>query len=162
VAIDTHSAAFEPPTPPPAIVGWRPFLGSILLERGLLASERLAEALAEAQATRRRLGEVLVGHAWIYEQDLARALAYQYGLEYVDLHTAYRNPREAALLDPEIGRRCRALPMCFSGDGLVVAVVDPAPEVVAEVQTRLPYALRLVVAEPSLVQGLWEELLARK
>jgi hypothetical protein len=52
--------------------------------------------------------------------------------------------------------------MCFSGDELVVAVADPAPEVVAEVQARLPYALRLVVAEQSLVQGLWDELLARR
>ena len=157
VAIDTHLAAFEPPLP--ALLGGRPLLGSILLERGLLAPERLAAALAEGQATRTRLGEVLLGHAWIYEQELARALAFQYGLEYVDLHTAYRNARDAALLDPEVGRRCRALPLCFSGDELVVAVADPAPDVVAEVQSRLPYPLRLVVAEPSLVQSIWEDLL---
>ena len=49
--------------------------------------------------------------------------------------------------------------MCFSGDELVVAVAGPAPDVVAEVQGRLPYALRLVVAEPSLVQGVWDEVL---
>src|SRR5919204_664374 len=157
VAIDTHSAAFEPPSP--AFLASRPLSGSILLERGLLAPDRLAEALAEGQATHRRLGDVLLGHDWIYEQELARALACQHGLEYVDLHTACRNPRDAALLDPEVGRRCRALPMCFSGDELVVAVADPAPAVVGELQARLPYALRLVVSEPSLVESAWDDLL---
>ncbi|HYZ76957.1 MAG TPA: hypothetical protein VE596_06235 [Gaiellaceae bacterium] len=157
VAIDTHSAASE--LPPPSLLAGRPLLGSILLERGLLAPDRLVEALAEGQATQRRLGDVLLGHAWIYEQELARALAHQYGLEYVDLHTACRNPRDAALLDPEVGQRCRALPMCFNGDELVVAVADPAPVVVEELQARLPYTLRLVVTEPSLVQSAWDDLL---
>jgi len=153
VSIDTHSDRS------PAFLGGRQLLGSILLERGLVAPERLAEALAEGHATQRRLGEVLLGHDWIYEQELARALAYQHGLEYVDLQTALRSPREAALLDPEVGRRCRALPLCWSGDELVVAVADPGPEVVAELQARLPYALRLVVAEPSLVDAAWDDLL---
>ena len=157
VAIDTHRDPLQPP--PPVLLTDRPLLGSILLERGLLDSGRLAEALAEGQATHRRLGDVLLGHAWIYEQELARALAYQYGLEYVDLETAYRNPRDAGLLDPQVGRRCRALPICFSGDELVVAVGDPAPAVVEELQARLPYALRLVVSEPSLVESAWDDLL---
>ena len=81
----------------------RPLLGTILAERGLIDPARLAEALAEAQATGRRVGEVLLRKGWIYEQELARALAHQYGLEYVDLKTAYLNPRDAALLDPELG-----------------------------------------------------------
>src|ERR671922_140257 len=98
VAIDTHSAASE--LPPPSLLAGRPLLGSILLERGLLAPDRLVEALAEGQATQRRLG-----------------------------------------------------------DELVVAVADPAPVVVEELQARLPYTLRLVVTEPSLVQSAWDDLL---
>ena len=58
-----------------------------------------------------------------------------------------------------MGRRCRALPMCFSGDELVVALADPAPEIVEELRARLPYALRLVVTEPSLVETAWDDLL---
>jgi len=138
----------------------RPLLGTILVERGLIDSVRLAEALAEAGATNLRVGEVLLRKGWIYEQELARALAHQYGLEYVDLETAYLNPRDAALLDPEVGQRCRAVPICMAGDELVVAVADPAPEVVGELRARLPYPLRLVLAEPTLVQHAWDELLA--
>jgi hypothetical protein len=154
VAIDTYS------DPSAAPLGMRPLLGAILAERGLVDPERLAEALAESLSTRERLGEVLLRRGWIYEQELARALAYQYELEYVDLHTAYLNPRDAALLDPEVGQRCRAVPICLSGDELVVAIADPAPALVDELRARLPYPLRLVVAEPTLVQHVWDELLA--
>ena len=138
----------------------RPLLGAILAERGLIDSERLAEALAEAQATSQRVGEVLLRKGWIYEQELARALAYQYELEYVDLETACLNPHDAALLDPEVEQRSRAIPICVAGDELVVAIADPAPHLVEELRARLPYPLRLVVAEPSLVQRVWDDLLA--
>jgi type IV pilus assembly protein PilB len=158
VTIGTYSDA--PPPVPPVPLGMRPLLGTILAERGLIDPARLAEALAEAQATSQRVGEVLLRKGWIYEQELARALAYQYGLEYVDLETAYLDPRAAALLDPGVGQRCRAVPLCFAGDELVVAVADPAPDVVEELRARLPYPLRLVVAEPTLVQRAWNDLLA--
>ena len=158
VTIGTYSDA--PPAVPPVALGMRPLLGTILAERGLIDPARLAEALAETLATGRRLGEVLLARGWIYEQELARALAHQYGLEYVDLETACLNPRDAALLDPAVGQRCRAVPICVAGDELLVAVADPAPEVVEELRARLPYPLRLVVAEPGLVQQAWDDLLA--
>jgi type IV pilus assembly protein PilB len=161
VTIGTYSDALPPaPSVPPVPLAMRPLLGTILAERGLIDPLRLAEALAEAQATSRRIGEVLLQKGWIYEQELARALAHQYGLEYVDLETAGLNPRDAALLDPEVGRRCRALPIGVAGDELVVAVADPAPEIVEELRARLPYPVRLVVAEPTLVQRIWDDLLA--
>jgi type IV pilus assembly protein PilB len=138
----------------------RPLLGAILAERGLIDPERLAEALAEAQATHQRVGEVLLRKGWLYEQELARALAHQYELEYVDLETACVNPRDAALLDPAVGQRCRAVPISFAGDELVVAIADPAPHLVDELRARLPYPLRLVVAEPSLVERAWDDLLS--
>jgi type II secretion system (T2SS) protein E len=153
VTIGTYS---DPPVP----LGMRPLLGAILVERGLIDSERLTEALAEAQATKQRLGDVLLHRGWIYEQELARALAHQYELEYVDLNTACLNARDAALLDPEVGQRCRAVPICVAGDELVVALADPAPDLVDELRARLPYPLRLVLAEPTLVQHVWDELLA--
>ena len=158
VTIGTYSDA---PAPSPTVpLGMRPLLGTILAERGLIDPTRLAEALAEAQATHQRVGEVLLRKGWIYEQELARALAHQYGLEYVDLETACVSPRDAALLDPAVGQRCRAVPICVAGDELVVAVADPAPAVVEELRTRLPYPLRLVVAEPTLVQRVWDDLLS--
>lgn len=158
VTIGTYSDA--PPPVPPVPLGMRPLLGTILAERGLIDPARLAEALAEAQATNQRVGEVLLRKGWIYEQELARALAHQYGLEYVDLNTASVNPRDAALLDPGVGQRCRAVPICVAGDEIVVAVADPALDVVEELRARLPYPVRPVVAEPTLVQQVWDALLS--
>src|SRR2546430_16724503 len=144
VTIGTYS---DVPSPVP--LGMRPLLGTILAERGLIDPARLAEALAEAQATNQRVGEVLLRRGWIYEQELARALAHQYELEYVDLYTACLNPRDAALLDPEVGQRCRAVPICVTGGEPVVAVSHPAPEVVDELRARLPYPLRLLLPAPT-------------
>ena len=48
----------------------------------------------------------------------------------------------------------------MAGDELVVAVADPVPDVVEELRARLPYPLRLVVAEPTLVQRVWDDLLS--
>ena len=70
VTIGTYSDA-----PSSVQLGMRPLLGTILAERGLIDPARLAEALAEAQATDRCVGEVLLRKGWIYEQELARAPA---------------------------------------------------------------------------------------
>ncbi len=59
---------------------WRP-LGSLLVEKGLLTEEELAEALAEQPRTGRRLGEILVERGYVSSPAVARALAEQYGAE---------------------------------------------------------------------------------
>ena len=59
-------------------------LGSLLINRGLLDVEQVKRAFEEQQLTGKRLGEIVVAHGWITSQDLARALAEQNGLEYVD------------------------------------------------------------------------------
>jgi type IV pilus assembly protein PilB len=159
VAIDTDPDPFVHRAP--GLLEGRRMLGAILLERGLIDRDRLVEALAESEATRVRIGDILLRRGWVYEQELTRAVACQYDLEYVDLSTASVNARDAALLDPEVGQRCRAVPLGLNGDELVVAVADPAPDVVQELEARLPYAFRLVVAEPSLVQQVWDGLLER-
>ena len=58
---------------------WRP-LGRLLVENGLITQTQLAEALL-AQTAGRRLGELLVERAVISGADLARALSEQHGVE---------------------------------------------------------------------------------
>ena len=59
---------------------WRP-LGTLLVERGALGEEQLAEALREQRANGRRLGEILVGHGYVTALDLVSAVIDQHGLE---------------------------------------------------------------------------------
>ena len=59
---------------------WRP-LGSLLVERGALSDEQLAEALREQRANGRRLGEILVARGFVTPHDLVAAVIDQHGLE---------------------------------------------------------------------------------
>jgi adenylate cyclase len=56
-------------------------LGELLVERGLIVSADLEDALVEQRSTGRRLGEVLVSRGALTGAQLTRALAKQYGIE---------------------------------------------------------------------------------
>jgi hypothetical protein len=60
-------------------------LGSLIVRDGLARPDDVRVALIEAQETDRRLGEVMLERGWIRERDLARLLAEQEKLEFVDL-----------------------------------------------------------------------------
>ncbi len=60
-------------------------LGSLIVRDGIARPATVRDALVEAQETDRRLGEVMLAHGWIRERDLARLLAEQEKLEFVDL-----------------------------------------------------------------------------
>lgn len=156
VAIDTGSNPSERGTL--GVFAVRPFIGAILVARGLIAQAQLDEALEEGARTGERLGDVLVRRGWIYEQELARALALQHGLDYVDLDSVPVDPRAAGILDREVALSWRALPVRLRGDGVVVAVSDPTQDVAAALESALGRRVELVVAEWSLIQGLWARL----
>jgi hypothetical protein len=59
---------------------WR-LLGDLLVEKGLVRSKELEEALEEQKATGRRLGEILVSRGALEAPVLTQVLAEQYGIE---------------------------------------------------------------------------------
>ena len=56
-------------------------LGALLVEKGLIRSSDLEDALDEQRATGRRLGEILVSRGALDASALSRVLAEQYGIE---------------------------------------------------------------------------------
>jgi type IV pilus assembly protein PilB len=123
-------------------------LGEILLDEGLISSEKLDEALRERDRTDRRLGRVLIDMGFIREQDLVAALAKQIGLEFVDLSDYTVDPSASSLLPESVARKYRAIPISYSEDGrLVVAMADPANLfALDDIRTITGMELRPVVA----------------
>jgi type IV pilus assembly protein PilB len=120
----------------------------MLLRDGLINAEQLEEALVEKDQTGVRLGEILVSRGWIDPTALARVLAEQHGLQFVDLHEEEVDRKVAALLPEQYARRYEAVPVRFVSDGRVlVAVADPT-NVLASDDLRLALGLnvRLAVA----------------
>jgi type IV pilus assembly protein PilB len=124
-------------------------LGSLLINQGLLNVEQVKRAFEEQQLTGKRLGEIVVGHGWVTAQDLAKALAVQNGLEYIDLSETNIETGVATLLPKELAVRYEALPVRFlSDDLLLVAVADPTDIGRADdLRLALGHNVRLAVSE---------------
>jgi type IV pilus assembly protein PilB len=147
-------AAKLPPTLPSledANGGRRLQLGSLLVRERLLTPEQLEQALAEKERTGGRLGEIVVNRGWAEQHDVARALAEQHGLEFVDLAKTHLEPAAASLLPEKFALRYDALPIRFVDEDVVLVAVSDPTNVVASDDLRLALGLnvRLAVAPAS-------------
>ena len=130
-------------------------LGSMIVRDGLADPATVRDALFKAKETDQRLGEVMLAHGWIGERDLARLLAEQAKLEFVDL--AKVHPNEAAVdeLPQSVAQRVQAMAYAFDDDELLVAVADPTDEHgLGEVRDALDRRVRFTVAVPSEIEAL--------
>jgi len=97
-------------------------LGEILVEEGLLKEEQIQEALQKQKAGGGLLGEVLVRLNYVSEIDIARAIAKQFGLPYIDA-TKYNISRDAlALVTAEIMAENQFVVLDKLGKTLLLAV----------------------------------------
>jgi Type II secretion system (T2SS), protein E, N-terminal domain len=135
-------------------------LGTLLLTKGLVTEEQLEAALAERRATGALLGETLVKLGFVFEDELARVLAEQFGVPFVNLHTIPVDAGAARVLPRELGESLPALPVRFSPEGgLVVAVADPTDETLfPKLQSALSCPIVLAIATPSSIRHGWKSL----
>ena len=111
---------------------WVP-LGTLLFRVGAIDSEQLEIALAEKERSPRRLGEILVEWGWVPSVAIARALAEQYDIPFLDLSETEVKQDAAMLLPEETARRLQAVPVRFLPDRLrLVGVADPTDVLAAE------------------------------
>ncbi len=147
----------RPPAPDARTTTGRRPLGALLLAEGLVTAEQLEQALDEKDATGHRVGEILVARGWLEPSTLARVLAEQHGLEFVDLNQAHVDRTAAALLPEKYARRYQALPMKLLSEGLMlVAVADPTNVVTSDdLRLALGLNVRLAVASaPALTSAI--------
>jgi len=100
-------------------------LGDLLVENKIISQAQLESALGEQKRTGRKLGRTLVEAGHIDETGLARFLAEQLGIPFVDLKH-YRFDPETVRTIPEIqARRYRAIALDARGPELLVGMADP-------------------------------------
>src|SRR5919201_82297 len=132
----------------------RPMLGWVLVKRGLITPVQLDDALDEVKRSGMRLGEVLLSRGWLFEGDLARALAMQFELEYVDLVTQSLDQYVARMLPLEVARRMFAVPVRWVGaNAILVAVADPSDVGLAALERILKYDVTIAVGERTAIQS---------
>ena len=121
-------------------------LGTLLVRDGLLSTEQLELALAEKEQTSRRIGEIVVAKGWVDAAALARLLAEQHALEFVDLARLPIDPAAATLLPEKLARRYDALPIRFVSQNVVLVAVSDPTNVVASDDLKLALGMNVQVA----------------
>ena len=101
-------------------------LGDLLIRSALISPQQLEQALAAQRQSGRRLGRVLADSGWVSDTQIARAVAQQTGLPFVDLASRSVAPAVAALLPETKARRLRALPLEELHGAVRVAMADPS------------------------------------
>jgi type IV pilus assembly protein PilB len=147
-------AASIPPSPAADPYGrpeGRPQLGSLLLRDGVITVEQLEAALTQKEAEGGRLGEILLRYNIATGTAIARALAEQYGFEFIELSRFDLVSAATSLLPENVARRLSALPIAFDEDGTVIVAVTDPTDVMASDDLRLALGLqiRFVVASVS-------------
>ena len=138
---------------------WLP-LGALLLREGLITPEQLELGLLEQEGSGRRLGEILVSFGWVTGREVARALAEQYELDFVDLREVEVENETAMLLREKLARRYGALPLKTMPDGLLlVAIADPTNvSAAAALRLALDRDIHLAVADQSELANAIDQL----
>ena len=132
-----------------------PALGTLLVRDGAVTAEQLEVALEEKRRSpTKRLGEILVEQGATTRAAVARVLAEQHELEYVELDPSSIDAAAAALLPEQLARRYNAIPVRFQDDGSVlVAVADPTNVMFSdELRLALGLPVRVAVASADAIE----------
>jgi len=140
-------------------------LGEILAAKGVISSAQAQKAAKEAKKAGRRIGEALVDAGMANEAQISRALADQFGMEYVDLsQNGLADKIDMSLVDQQLVKKYQILPLGKSGNRITLLIHDPMNlEMLDNLRFRLNAELDLKVtsreqirkfaAEGSLVTG---------
>ena len=127
--------------------GDKPLLGEILLDRGLITKENLAQALRIQSGGLRRVGYLLVKMKFISDIQLLGAISDQLGIPIVLVENEIKAEAKR-LLPRHLCRRFTVLPLALEENNVVrLAMVDPLDDVaIREVENFTGLVVRPVLA----------------
>ncbi len=159
VVPDAAAAGQLSPADPPA--SERVPLGQLLVAEGFISDVQLHQALHVGSQTGERLGEVVVRQGLASEEDIARLLAEQWDLSYVDRASIWFDANALARLSREDAQRLEAMPTRVQDGRVVVAVAEPTEQRLEELREVIGEdTVVVVVPKTALEAGLHSELLA--
>ncbi len=153
-----HEPSDPAPAAPVAFARPWPALGALLIRDGIVTEGELDAALAQQRVSgSKRLGEILVGRGAMTAADVARLVAEQYELPFVDLVASEVDPEVALRLPEELARRYSAVPVSARDDEVVVGLADPTRILDAhDLRAAITAPVRFVAASPDAVNEVIE------
>lgn len=137
-------------------------LGQILKQWRLVDDKQISDALKVSEGTRKRIGEVLVQLGHVSENDVAKALASQFGLEFVDLDQPNVINKENLHLIPEdMIKRFLILPLGKEGNTIKVLAHDPMDiNLIDDLQFRLGGKVELALSAKGKISEYIDTILS--
>ena len=100
-------------------------IGEILVGWGIVSQDSLDDALKYAAENGRRIGEAFIELELCNEEEVTKALATQFGLEYIDLDRNIIPYSSLDLIPSDLIKRHMVLPVEKDGERLKVVITDP-------------------------------------
>jgi type IV pilus assembly protein PilB len=101
-------------------------IGEVIVDLGYADRETVEHAVAAARAEGRPTGQVLVEMGVLRHDQLARAVAERFGLDYIDLSVYDLDMGAVNLIRSDTAKRYQAVPVGYTDDGtLLLAMADP-------------------------------------
>ncbi len=133
-------------------------LGDVLVGWGVLTQDKLDSAVKTAKQSGKRLGEALVEQGLASEEQVAKGLAHQFGLEYVDLNAdGVGQQIDMKAIDDSLIKKYLVLPMGKAGGKMRLIVHDPMNlELLDNLRFRLNMDLDLKLASRQQIRSYIE------
>jgi type IV pilus assembly protein PilB len=155
--LHNDDGAGEPPASPYPVES-RQRLGDILVDRGLIDSSQVEEALALQKKVDKQLAQIVIDKGWVSEQEVLRALADQLAVPYVRLRPGLFDPAVVGLLDGDTARRLKVLPLFQVRGEVTLATSQPqAIPSLREVEEAMGLRTRPVLARQEDILKIIEE-----
>jgi type IV pilus assembly protein PilB len=136
------------------------FITDAVVDLGYATREQVEQAIAQSRTAGRPAEQVLLEAGTIDDEQLSRATAERYGLDFVDLAVYQVDMGAANLISVKSARRHQAVPIGFVNEStLLLAMADPANVVALDdVQMGTGYSCRVAVAPASDIDSLMGKL----
>jgi len=131
-------------------------IGEILTEWKKINDQQLQQALAIATSSRKRIGEALIEAGFVKEDDVAKALAAQFDLEFINLEGPdAKNRIDMSLIPEELARKHLVLPLSKANGRLKLVIHDPMDlELLDLLRFRLNCEIDTAIAPKSLIKAV--------
>jgi len=120
-------------------------LGDILLSKGKISQQQLAEAKSAQKAAPGDLGRIIVDLGHADDRTVAEARAEVMNMAFVDLSTYKIDPSVTGLVSETLAKKYKLIPLGKNGPNLMVAMADPN-NIVALQDIRIASGASKVVA----------------
>ena len=100
-------------------------IGDLLVQHKVISEQQLSTALAHQKKSGRKLGRVLIENGYITEEQLLEFLSRQLQVPFIDLKHYKFDPDTVRLIPETFARRFRAIALKEGRDSLMVGMADP-------------------------------------